>query len=75
MQNKRWIQRAVNPKHEGRVRAYVRRIYGSKAFNKNGTIKQEYFTKAKEHAKKNKETGLVRAIVLAQRLGHYVHRR
>lgn len=61
--NKRWIQHAV--KREGRVRTYVKRLFGDKAFKKNGSIKYEYLVKAMHEAKKNKNTSLVRAINLA----------
>ena len=41
---KLWLQKAV--KREGRVRNYLRRVYGSRAFNEDGTIKMEYLNKA-----------------------------
>jgi len=46
---KRWIQKAI--KRPGRVRAYMRRKYGSKAFNKDGTVKASYIRKALKTAR------------------------
>ena len=36
----RWIQRAI--KREGRVRRYLKRVYGNKAFTRKGQIKYKY---------------------------------
>ncbi|MCS7232334.1 MAG: capsid protein VP2 [Elusimicrobiota bacterium] len=58
-----WIQKAI--KRPGRVRKYVKRIYGEKAFNRDGSIKLAYLKKAKERAKKAGNTSLVQAINLA----------
>lgn len=58
-----WIQKAI--KKPGRVRTYVKRLYGNKAFTKSGTIKLEYLKKAKAHAEKTGNTSLIRAINLA----------
>lgn len=44
-----WIQKAI--KRPGRVRNYVKKRYGKKAFNKDGTIKQKYLFKAYQNAK------------------------
>jgi len=60
---KYWIQRAV--KRPGRVRRYISRVYGNKAFTKDGKIKLEYLKKAKERALRNGNTSLARAIQLA----------
>lgn len=65
---KKWLQKAINPKHKDRVKNYVRRLYGAKAFTERGTIKPEYLNKAEEHAEKTGNTGLVRATALAKRL-------
>ena len=65
MTNK-WIQKAV--KREGRVRTYLKRTFGDKAFFKDGTIKKEYLDKALQKAKKSGNTSLERAILLAKRL-------
>ena len=74
--SKRWIQKAVE--REGRVKTYLRRTYGSRAFNKDGTIKVEYINKAikriKDRAKKENrkltkdERSLLSALYLAKRL-------
>jgi len=72
--NDRWIQKAIE--REGRVRRYLRRKYGSKAFNKDGTIKMQYIDKAIADIKKKykgrklpKETrSLLMALYLAKRL-------
>ncbi|MCS7119570.1 MAG: capsid protein VP2 [Archaeoglobaceae archaeon] len=60
----KWIQKAI--KRPGRVRKYIARLYGKKAFNKDGSIKASYLKKAEERAKKTGNTSLVRAINLAQ---------
>jgi len=52
---KYWIQRAV--KREGRGRKYLRRLYGSRAFKKDGTIKVMYINKAIEHVKRTYTRG------------------
>jgi len=52
---KYWIQRAV--KREGRCRRYLRRLYGSRAFNKDGTIKVSYINKAIKHVKRTYSRG------------------
>jgi len=64
-----WIQEAV--KREGRVRNYLRRVYGSRAFNKDGTIKMEYLDKAIKRVKNKptpNERSLLSALYLAKRL-------
>lgn len=64
----KWIKGAI--KHPGRVRSYVKRKYGSKAFEKNGTgrIKSAYLNDAAKSAKKSNNKSLTRAINLARRL-------
>jgi len=64
--SKKWIQKAV--KKPGRTHAYLSRLYGSKAFNADGTIKVEYLNKAIERAKKEGNTSLERALLLAKNL-------
>jgi len=58
-----WIQRAV--KRPGRVRAYMRRRYGKRAFTKSGEIKMSYLRRA---AKETKSRSLKSALLLAIRL-------
>lgn len=66
----RWIQKAV--KRPGRVKRYLRRLYGEKAFTKSGEIKQQYLYKAKRHVQqskmpKDRKRSLISAINLAIR--------
>ena len=58
-----WIQKAV--KRPGRVRTYMKRKYGKKAFTKSGEIKMSYLRKA---AKETKNRSLRSALLLAIRL-------
>jgi hypothetical protein len=58
-----WIQEAV--KRPGRVRAYMKRRYGRRAFTKSGEIKVSYLKKA---AKETKNRSLKSALLLAIRL-------
>ncbi len=66
MTNKRWIQSSVE--HKGRVRKYIKRVYGNKGFNQNGDIKPEYLNRAETRARHSKNVSLERAIILAKRL-------
>jgi len=61
--NRYWIQRAI--KRPGRVRAYMKRKYGKRAFTKSGEIKRGYLRKA---AKETKDRSLKSALLLAIRL-------
>ncbi len=65
----RWIQDAV--RHPGRVKKYLRRQYGEKAFTESGEIKQEYVHKAireiKERPPSKRPPGLLQALHLAKR--------
>ncbi|WP_456477918.1 capsid protein VP2 [Geoglobus ahangari] len=61
-----WIQEAIE--RPGRVRRYLKRVYGNKAFTKDGKIKTEYLRRAKRRAEKAGNTSLVQAINLAMRL-------
>ena len=66
----RWIQKAV--KRPGRVKDYLKRKYGSKAFTTSGEIKQSYLLKEirrlKNKPRKTKqELSLYRAMLLAKR--------
>jgi len=65
-QEEQWLQKAI--KREGRVRRYLRRVYGNRAFNKDGTIKMEYLDKAERRAEKSGNRSLEQAINLAKRL-------
>jgi hypothetical protein len=58
-----WIQKAI--KRPGRVRAYMKRKYGNRAFTKNGEIKTSYLRRA---AKETKNRSLKSALLLAIRL-------
>ena len=67
----KWIQKAV--KRPGRVHRYLMRLYGRKAFTKDGDIKMEYLDKAIKHVKKAKmskerKRSLLSALLLAKRL-------
>ena len=62
----RWIQKAI--KRKGRVRSFLKRKYGRKAFTKKGTIKAEYLKKAERHAERTGNLSLERAVILAKRL-------
>ena len=70
MRRRRWIQKAI--KRPGRVRKYIRRKYGRKAFTKDGEIKQQYIHKAirelKERPPSRRPKGLLQALQLAKRL-------
>jgi hypothetical protein len=61
--NKFWIQGVV--KRPGRVKRYMKRRYGKKAFTKTGEIKMSYLRKA---AKETKNRSLRSALLLAIRL-------
>ena len=59
----RWIQRAI--KRPGRVRKYMMRKYGKKAFTKSGEIKTSYLRRA---AKETNNRSLKSALLLSMRL-------
>ena len=66
----KWIQRAV--KRPGRVKRYLKRLYGEKAFTKSGEIKHSYILKAIKHVKekvrdKKRRRSLLSALHLARR--------
>jgi hypothetical protein len=67
---KKWIQKPI--KNPGRVRKYLRRMYGPKrALNKDGTIKMETLDKAIQMVKDNPRRNrnhLLEALKLAKRL-------
>lgn len=68
---KRWIQKAI--KRKGRVHKYLERLYGKKAFTRDGDIKMEYINKAINHVKRSKlskeeKRSLLSALYLAKRL-------
>ena len=52
---KYWIQRAV--KREGRCSRYLKRLYGNRAFYKDGRIKASYIKKAIQHVKRTYSKG------------------
>ncbi|ACZ35721.1 VP2-like protein [Sulfolobus spindle-shaped virus 6] len=68
----RWIQKAV--KKKGRVHRYLMKLYGKRAFTKDGDIKIEYLNKAIRHVKRTYSKGseerksLLSALLLAKRL-------
>ncbi len=68
----RWIQKAV--KRKGRAHRYLMRLYGKRAFTKDGKIKMEYLMKAIRHVKRTYPKGseerksLLSALYLARRL-------
>ena len=65
-----WIQKAI--KREGRVRRYLKRKYGSRAFDERGRIRPEYIDMAIEELKRRPKSkrpkGLLNALYLAKRL-------
>jgi len=62
--NRRWIQRAI--KRPGRVKRYIMRVYGPKAFTKDGEVKHKYLLKAIRRAKRKGNKSLLRALYLAR---------
>lgn len=63
MSKDRWIQDAIE--RPGRVRRYLKRLYGDKAFTKDGKIKLSYLRKAKKRAERSGNRSLVQAINMA----------
>lgn len=63
MSNEKWIQEAI--KRPGRVRSYLKRKYGDKAFTKDGKIKLSYIKRA---IKETKDQSLKKALLLAIKL-------
>ncbi|MEO0134569.1 MAG: capsid protein VP2 [candidate division WOR-3 bacterium] len=65
---KKWIQKAI--KRKGRVRKFIKRLYGKKAFLDG--IKLKYLNKAINYVKKSKKIkhkrSLLSALYLAKRL-------
>ncbi len=67
-----WIQKAI--KRKGRAHRYLLRLYGKKAFTKDGDIKMEYIYKAIRHVKRKYPKGseerksLLSMLYLAKRL-------
>ena len=70
VRKKRWIQKAI--RKPGRVKRYLARKYGRKAFTKNGEVKQVYIYKAirdlKKKPRSKRPKGLLSALQLAKRL-------
>jgi len=67
---KKWVQKSIQ--RPGRTRAYLRKLYGSAAFNKDGTIKQTYLDKAIARVKNSnmptkQKRSLLSALNLAKR--------
>jgi len=72
------VQEAI--KRPGRVRSYIKRLYGDRAFTKQGTIKQEYLMRAIERVKnsrmpKEKKKSLLSALNLARNLKSWAKKR
>ena len=64
--NNKWIQEAI--KRPGRVKRYLKRKYGEKAFTKDGKIKLKYLNKAiHEKCEIDKDRSLCSALRLAKR--------
>ncbi len=67
-----WIQKAI--KRKGRAHRYLMRLYGKRAFTKDGDIKMEYLNKAIRHVKRTYPKGseerksLLSMLYLAKRL-------
>ncbi len=67
-----WIQKAI--KRKGRAHKYLMRLYGKRAFTRDGDIKMEYLMKAIRHVKRTYPKGseerksLLSALYLAKRL-------
>ena len=59
---KYWIQKAI--KRPGRIKRFLKRLYGNKAFTKSGEIKHSYLLKAKKYVKQ-KYTGKRRKSLLS----------
>ncbi|MGC8773504.1 MAG: capsid protein VP2 [Conexivisphaera sp.] len=59
----------------GRVRRYVARVYGRRAFDERGNIKPEYLERAERRAERSGNTSLLRAVVLARNFREWHHRR
>ena len=70
---RRWIRGAV--KRPGRVHAYLSRLYGTRAFNADGTIKAEYLDRAIARAGREGNASLVRALNLAKNLKRIARKR
>ena len=71
---RKWIQKVVH--HEGRIKNYMLKKYGTQAFNKDGTLKITYLEKAKrEVVKKTNNKSLISALTLAIRLKRMSKRR
>jgi hypothetical protein len=70
--NDEWIQEAI--KRKGRAHRYLMRLYGRKAFTRDGDIKMEYIYKAIRHVKRKypkgseKRKSLLSMLYLAIRL-------
>lgn len=62
VKKKNWIPKKLD---KGRVRKYVKREYGNKAFTKKGDLKLSYLTKAEKRAK---QKSLKDAIEMAKTL-------
>lgn len=62
VKKKNWIPKKLD---KGRVKKYVKRQYGNKAFTKDGDLKQSYLSKAE---KKAKQKSLKDAISMAKTL-------
>ena len=63
---RKWIQKVV--KRKGRVKKYLMRVYGKRAFTEKGTIKTKYLNMAIKRVKKAGNRSLLSALLLAKRL-------
>ena len=66
MTRKNFIQNSI--KRPGRVHSYLERVYGSRAFNWDGTIKMSYLSMAEKRAKAEGNRSLVDALNEAKTL-------
>lgn len=68
--DRRWLQKAI--KRPGRVKRYLMRIYGPRAFTYSGEVKQKYVYMAIRRLKRmppsKRPPGLLNALQLAKRL-------
>ena len=71
LHGKNWIAGAT--KRKGRLHAKLKRLYGEKAFHKNGTIRADYLEKALKHAEREHDLKLEREVRLARVLKRINH--
>ena len=70
---RKWLHKAI--RRPGRVKRYLARKYGRKAFTKDGEVKQEYVHKAirdlKMRPRRKRPKGLLSALQLAKRMERF----